>query len=621
MFVKENIVVNWDEENHHGIYRVLPKTLDYTGKDGVKVRRDALIKYIDVDGEQYYTESIGNKKRIKIGDADKTVDLGLHKYVISYVYDMGKDPFKNGDEFIFHAFGDYWGTLINNASIQINMPKNFDNSKINFFFDKYRKKPANEYVDYSVDGKKINIRFNDIKYKKSILMEEIKRYCNSLSNFESGSCYLPDYYTKDVGLLNSLTVDIELDEGYFKTDRKSIFMFISIFIIALYVFYKWLKYGRDFKNESFYAESKVPENFDPAEVGYIYGRQTGKKLTIALIISLATKGYIKITQSKDGIKRTIVNLLYTNEFKDRVIKISKQKEIYNNLNKIDKKWINYLFSEGNEKIITKDFDYFYRRSSTLIKKGYIKIESDTNDKYNYYLKEIAMKKSLKPLSETEKIVYDQLFENGKLSEKILNEDKLFYTVFAKVSDNLEFRLKDKFDDRISIKERRQSFILLGVSALIWVFCSNPLYKELYYFSIILLLIILLFSIIMSRKTKYGVVMESRVQGFKKYLETTQKNKLEENVSKNPEYYYEILPYAYVLGVTKKWISYFENIPIPKRDNLGNIDFTDVNSFNSFINIVDFTGNSSDSSGGCSSCGGGCSSCGGGCSSCGGGGSW
>lgn len=38
-----------------------------------------------------------------------------------------------------------------------------------------------------------------------------------------------------------------------------------------------------------------------------------------------------------------------------------------------------------------------------------------------------------------------------------------------------------------------------------------------------------------------------------FLETAEKEKLEQLVFEDPKYFYNILPYAYVLGVSDKWI--------------------------------------------------------------------
>ena len=110
----------------------------------------------------------------------------------------------------------------------------------------------------------------------------------------------------------------------------------------------------------------------------------------------------------------------------------------------------------------------------------------------------------------------------------------------------------------------------------------------------------------------------------KDLVTAEKDKLESLVEKNPHYFYDILPYTYVLNISKKWIRKFENIKMPEAD-MGTFNYNSDVSFHSIFDDVYYPSYTSHSSGGsssgCSSCGGGCSSCGGGCSSCGGGGSW
>lgn len=53
----------------------------------------------------------------------------------------------------------------------------------------------------------------------------------------------------------------------------------------------------------------------------------------------------------------------------------------------------------------------------------------------------------------------------------------------------------------------------------------------------------------------------KIKGFKMFLETAEKERLETLVDENPEYFYDIMPYAYVLGVSDKWMKKFENIAI------------------------------------------------------------
>ena len=105
-------------------------------------------------------------------------------------------------------------------------------------------------------------------------------------------------------------------------------------------------------------------------------------------------------------------------------------------------------------------------------------------------------------------------------------------------------------------------------------------------------------------------MLTKIKGFKNYLETVEKDKLETLVMQDPEYFYNILPYAYVLGVSDIWINKFETISLKPPSWLDNSTTFDISSFDTFMNTtIDYiqtsissspTDSSNDSSGGGSS---------------------
>ena len=164
--VTENININWNETGHHGIYRFIPQWLEYTTKDKdgeIKtIKRKSIIKNLRVLGENYELDTVNKKKRIKIGSASETLPLGDKLYTIKYNYNMGSDPYKGYDEFIFHAFGDFWGTTIKNPTIKIEMPSDdFDISDIKLYLDKYQDEEVTEVADINVDGNIVMIKLNN----------------------------------------------------------------------------------------------------------------------------------------------------------------------------------------------------------------------------------------------------------------------------------------------------------------------------------------------------------------------------------------------------------------------------------------------------------------------------
>ena len=64
----------------------------------------------------------------------------------------------------------------------------------------------------------------------------------------------------------------------------------------------------------------------------------------------------------------------------------------------------------------------------------------------------------------------------------------------------------------------------------------------------------------ARSTEYTEIM-GRVSGFREFIKTAELDKLNELVEDDPEYFYHIIPYAYVFGLTNRWIKNFEDIDI------------------------------------------------------------
>lgn len=633
--VKENNVVNvleeigtdWNEPGHHGIYRFIPEWLEYTGKNGKTIKRKAKVLNLRAIDEQYSTDIVNKKVRIKIGDPNRTIRVGEKEYQIQYQYDMGSDPYKDGDEFIFHAFGDFWGTEIKNPSLKINMPKKFDSSKIKFFADKYRKEDVTEYVNYYTSGNTIYAYF------------------------------LNDKYHKDTGkrLENSLTIDIELPEGYFEEGSwnygvGSLIISVIIIILTIIVIIWWLRYGKDLKKQEQTIEFYPPDDLSSAEIGYIYGNKNSKKLTISLLISLATKKYIKIDNIEDN-KIQITSCLgekpkapenIEKKIEARSVEINKLKSEDENISKDAKTMMKFMFKNGEKKrILNSNFEKFDKVKNELVSGGYIEIVSD-NDKsrwegqenkvseYNKEINEYENKlkiynnklEMLQPLNEYEKIVYDILFERE--AKVILSEHLTFYTAFGEVTRALNNNIEAKINDSKASKIHIFSVIItiaimmLNILSYFVIEDLSPSMNGFYIISFASIFVCSFFSIIMERKTSYGEYISAKIKGFRNFLNTTEKYRLEELIAENPEYFYNILPYTYVLGISKKWINKFEKISIPNLD-MGNFDYISDSAWNSFYRDVYTPTPSGGGSGG--SCGGGCSSCGGGCSSCGGGGSW
>ena len=78
-------------------------------------------------------------------------------------------------------------------------------------------------------------------------------------------------------------------------------------------------------------------------------------------------------------------------------------------------------------------------------------------------------------------------------------------------------------------------------------------------------VVLILSQLLRSRTDYGTYILGRCVGFKQFLETAEKQRLEMLLNENPDYYYDILPYAQVLGVSDAWTDRFKGLDTAPPD--------------------------------------------------------
>lgn len=68
-----------------------------------------------------------------------------------------------------------------------------------------------------------------------------------------------------------------------------------------------------------------------------------------------------------------------------------------------------------------------------------------------------------------------------------------------------------------------------------------------------------------KRTAVGNKWLGQILGLKKFILEAEKDRLEMLVHDDPSYFYSILPYAYVLGISDTWSKKFESINIQSPD--------------------------------------------------------
>jgi hypothetical protein len=107
---------------NRGIYRDFPTR--YRSRNGAQMRVGFTFHGAILDGTpvQASTETISNGVRIRIGDPEKLVNIGDHRYVIRYGTTRQVGHFKDFDELYWNATGLGWGFPIDVAEARIRLP-------------------------------------------------------------------------------------------------------------------------------------------------------------------------------------------------------------------------------------------------------------------------------------------------------------------------------------------------------------------------------------------------------------------------------------------------------------------------------------------------------------------
>ncbi len=536
--ITETIDAYFNASNKHGIFRKIPLRNTITRLDGTTTENKAKITNISVN-DSYSISRENDNYVIKIGSAEKTIK-GKKRYIIKYNYNIGKDPLKDIDELYYNIIGDKWDTVIGNITFKITMPKEFDSDKLGFSSG-YRGSIENSEINYNVDGNTISGSYNGI-----------------LSPYQA------------------LTIRLELPEGYFVGAG---FLTMSDYIIfaipVIFVFISlilWYKYGKEDETVET-VEFYPPNGLNSLEVGYIYKGEVTNKDVISLLIDLANKGYIKIEEYKEDEGSKVLSS------KNKGFKVIKLKE-YDGNNEIEKKFINGLFKKFagvGEEVTSDALNYKFYSTIDEIKSKFKNKKEDKIFSYNTKQKIIInimiiitiLLITIKPLIEysfPEMIIPALVFPGIALltiNELVFNNKNSYEKVFGII----------------------WAFMFGGIPWSIMVLpalLSEPFYLVGYLIGIACIIMMMRCKKYLNKRTPYGNELYGKIKGFKTFLETVEKERLELMVEKDPTYFYNILPYTYVLGISDKWISKFETIALQPPSWYDSTNAFDVITFATFV---------------------------------------
>ncbi len=393
-----------------------------------------------------------------------------------------------------------------------------------------------------------------------------------------------------------------------KTDNTPWFAYIAIvlgIVSVLIAFFMWWFIGRDDPVVET-IEYHAPEGMDCLELAFAYKGYATKEDVIPLLIELARQGYLSITcENKKGTDFSITLI----------------RSYYDGTKENER-----LFFDGLKKVAT----------------GPVIRRSDLKDRF--YKTPEALVKAANTRENKTKLFYPNSINKGWILwvlSVVVFAFAYFLPGYQYSYDWLEvgFGLMSIGVFGVSIYMlctgiRQKLGLLIGAFLLLlsiglsYLFVWIPVtYADRFYqfaclVSYITCAILVFFSAFLTKRTPYGTEILGRIRGFKRFLETAEKERLEMLVEENPDYFYEILPYTYVLHVSDKWVKNFKSIACepPSWYTNDNDSYFDVIAFQHIMHstLTSATSSMTSSPESASSSGGGFS---GGGSGGGGGGSW
>lgn len=507
--VQETIVVYFNQ-SRHGIYRDIPVVNNVSREDGSTSRIQAQIENIKCSGT-YSVSRASNYCRIKLGDPEQTI-LGMKTYNISYDYHMGNDVLEDADEFYFNVIGTSWDTTISNVTFTIQMPEAIDESKLGMACGQ-QGSTNTAGLRYALDG--------------NVLQGEL----------DSSITLQPH---------EAVTVRMVMPDGYFEKTRGKdwpalLAILLSVAAMAA-AFVMWWKVGRDdvvVETIQFYP----PRGLNSLEVAFAFNGEANSEDVVSLVVYLAQKGYITIQEDAKGLLgKTNFTLQKT--------------RMYDGNNNVERIFMEGLFAKGDTVQKSDLKNSFYKTINKVLKLMNSKKNKEVlffKNSINKHIICIALVIVVLEMS-LYKPMYSYSYSVISALMTPLAMALYFYTILFAL-----FKRKGIIEKIVPVMMLFMAFGIFGYFIYDSMLFTPWIYKIALVVGLISCAVILFFDHYMPKRTEYGTEILGRLRGFQTFLKTAEKDRLEAMVERNPEYFYEVLPYAYVLDVSDVWMKKFEAI--------------------------------------------------------------
>lgn len=520
-------------EPRHGIYRYIP--LDYyaslnIAQDGEKERTPPRQFYPKVNitstsGDEVYIYDDGEDNRvIRFGSADYKVTGDKH-YVIDFNYDYPDDRIDVRD-FIFHTL----------------KPADINEEVQRFSFDLRFEKPLPDDI-----AERLKIYIGKMGDRKE---------CQVFDSLQVSPTHIYGVIS-NVYPGEAVTLYAELPQGFWEDTHKEspllarIFCWISLLLGGILLFMEVTRrYNPVVKTVEFYA----PNGITPSEVGVIIDNSSDIIDLTSLVPWLAQRGYLSIREIKGS-------LLKKND-----IELTKLKDLPADAPRYQQLIMEMLFPTGDKVQLMSELGNHPK-----------KVEAAKNALASNFKGERTLVTSKGGWLALLLMITSTLALGLSNPARVSGWEVLIYFAIWFLPFALAYVLrsmnspKDIFRSRAWLIFCRlirlfplviNCFILL---ISLWEAEENLLSGVELLSMIILCFVVTEFCHRLVYDTPYRESVKGSLLGFKEFIETAEKDRLQMLVDQDPEYFYSVLPYAMVFEVTNKWVDQFKDIQVKEVD--------------------------------------------------------
>ncbi|HEY4987767.1 MAG TPA: DUF2207 domain-containing protein, partial [Bradyrhizobium sp.] len=268
-------VIARGEQITHGIYRDFPtRYKDKHGAD-VHVRFDVVSVTMDGHDEPYSTDSIDNGVRVKIGDKDTTLTTGPHVFKLTYVTARQIGFFANYDELYWNVTGNGWAFQIDQAAVTIRLP--------------VKAKITQHSVYTGAVGS------TDQNATSQEMSPNVIHFVTTRALQPNEGLTVAVGFSKGVIAPPSAA---ELQREFIRDNAGVVVALLGVFALATFYLVTWWQHGRDPKRGTIIPLYNAPAGLSPEAVRYIHRMAYDRKAFAAALINMAVKGYLKISEAK-----------------------------------------------------------------------------------------------------------------------------------------------------------------------------------------------------------------------------------------------------------------------------------------------------------------------------------